>query len=280
MPKSKSQKERERKQRGNIFKWAAWGLSYWIVNTLFWPIGVFKWFLIYPIAKALGKIAQGIGEGLDTSQNLSKSTKQAIQEEVARQKAEKEKAAEEQEQLRRAEEEAKKAKAKLEQEKMQKGRTGIKDVDELLDTGWNILNEIHEQNLLIPNEDFTSTIDNLEIKIIRILKEVERDPGDATKVRKFMNYYLPTTLKMIKKYAELEQVKVSGENASYAKNKIEDAVKVVSSACDKQLEKLYHEEILDVTTDIQALEQMLKRDGFVDSEWEQIQKQNNTQGAH
>lgn len=280
MPKSKSQIKRDRKQRGNAFKWVAWGLSYMLVNAVFWPLGIFKWFILFPVAGAAGRFAQGIGEGLDTSHNQKKTTKQAIEEEVERQKAEQERKIQAEAERKRAEDEAKKAKEKLAKEKMQKGRTGIKDVDELLDTGWNILNDIHNQNLLIPDESFTATIDGLEIKIIRILKEVERDPADAAKVRKFMSYYLPTTLKMIKKYAELEKAKVSGENVSYAKKKIEDAVEVVSQACDKQLEMLYQEEILDVTTDIQALEQMLKRDGYVESEWEQIQRQNNTQGAN
>lgn len=280
MPKSKSQIYKEKKKRGQIFKWSAWGLTYWIANAILWPLGIFKWFIIFPVGATLGKIAQGLGEGLDISQNLSKSNKQLIEEEVARQKAEEEAKKHAEEQRLKAEEEAKLAQEKLNKEKMQQGRTGIKEVDDLLDAGWGTLNNIHEQNLLIPDEEFTSIIDELEAKIIMILKEVERDPSDAPKVRKFMNYYLPTTLKMLKKYAELEKAKVKGENIDYAKQKIEDAVKVVSSACDKQLEMLYQEEILDVTTDIQAMEQMLKRDGFVESEWEQIQKQNNTEGAH
>ena len=280
MPKSKSQIYKEKKKRGKIFKWSAWGLTYWIASAIFWPLGIFKWFIIFPVGATLGKIAQAFGEGLDTSKNLSKSNKQLIEEEVARQKAEEEAKKQAEEQRLKAEQEAKQAEEKLKKEKMQQGRTGIKEVDDLLDVGWETLNNIHEQNLLIPDEEFTSIIDELEAKIIRILKEVERDPSDAPKVRKFMNYYLPTTLKMLIKYAELEKAKVKGENIDYAKQKIEDAVKVVSSACDKQLEMLYQEEILDVTTDIQAMEQMLKRDGFVESEWDQIQKQNNTEGAH
>lgn len=280
MPRVSNKVKEQQKQRGKTFKWVAWGLTYVILNNWLWPFGVLKWFLVLPIAGVLGKIAEGIGEGIDTSKNLKKSNKQLIQEEVERQKAEEERKANIQQKSDELQEQIQKQRKKRSRPAKPYKSTGVQEVDELLDSGFDMLNDMNKHKEAIADIDFSNSIDSLETKIIRILKEVERDPRDASKARKFMNYYLPTTIKMIEKYSEIEHSQLSGQNAIYAKQKIIDAVEVVKKACDKQLDMLYQDDLLDITTDIQAMEQMLKRDGLIETEWDQIQKQNNTQGAN
>jgi len=83
-----------------------------------------------------------------------------------------------------------------------------------------------------------------------------------------MEYYLPTTLKMVKGYRMLDERGVTGQEAVNARSRIDDALGVVLQGCEKMLDKLYQDDVLDLTTDIDVLEQMLKRDGLTESDLE------------
>lgn len=80
-----------------------------------------------------------------------------------------------------------------------------------------------------------------------------------------MDYYLPTTLKMVKAYRTLGERNVSGAEAVQARKRIDDALGIVLGVA-KLLDNLYRDDVLDITTDIDVLEQMLKRDGLTEGE--------------
>lgn len=88
-----------------------------------------------------------------------------------------------------------------------------------------------------------------------------------------MDYYLPTTLKMVKGYRVLGERNVAGEDAAAARRRIDDALGVVLKGCQKMLDNLYRDDVLDITTDIDVLEQMLRRDGLTESELEKAAAQ-------
>ena len=87
-------------------------------------------------------------------------------------------------------------------------------------------------------------------------------PAKLSQIRKFMNYYLPTTLKLLNAYDRMDSTGVSGDNISGTKGKIEDMLTTICTAFDKQLDALYGEEALDISTDITVMEQMLAREGL------------------
>ena len=76
---------------------------------------------------------------------------------------------------------------------------------------------------------------------------------------------LPTTLKILHAYAQLEAQGIEGENISAAKDRIENMMDKVVEGFEKQLDKLFQDSTLDITTDVQVLEQMLNKDGLSDS---------------
>jgi hypothetical protein len=77
-----------------------------------------------------------------------------------------------------------------------------------------------------------------------------------------MDYYLPTPLKMLRGYRKMDERNISGHDAENVKEKIESAMDVVIGAFKKQLNTLYKDNILDISTDIDVLETMLKQDGL------------------
>ncbi len=144
--------------------------------------------------------------------------------------------------------------------------TGNPEVDALLQKGRDTIVEIREENRLIPDEGLSGKLDRLETLCGDIFKAVYDKPAKASQIRKFMDYYLPTTLKMVKAYRTLGENGVYGADAVAARRRIDDALGIVLKGCQKLLDNLYQNDVLDITTDIDVLEQMLKRDGLTESD--------------
>lgn len=144
--------------------------------------------------------------------------------------------------------------------------TGIADVDALLQKGREMITEIRTENAKIPDAGLTQKLNQLETMCSRIFQCVYEKPAKASQIRKFMDYYLPTTLKMVKAYRVLGERNLSSDETRQARQRIDSALGIVLTGCQKQLDNLYRDDVLDITTDIDVLEQMLKRDGFTDGE--------------
>ncbi len=157
--------------------------------------------------------------------------------------------------------------------------TGDPAADEVIRKGNEMMRQIREENDLIPDPALSRQMDDLERLCGQIFKTVAERPKKAPQIRRFMDYYLPTTLKMLKSYRVMDQREVTGQNAQDARSRIVKAMGVVLTACGKQLETLYHDDMLDVTTDIEVLEQMLKRDGLVDTDFSAMGKTADVPGA-
>lgn len=151
--------------------------------------------------------------------------------------------------------------------------TGNPEVDALLTKGREMIGEIHEQNKLIAEPSLNATLTKLENQCAEVFRVVYHKPGKATQIRKFMDYYLPTTLKLVKGYRMLGERNVAGAEAKAARQRIDEALGVVLKGCQKMLDNLYRDDVLDITTDIDVLEQMLKRDGLTESALELAARQ-------
>ncbi|MHC1785671.1 MAG: 5-bromo-4-chloroindolyl phosphate hydrolysis family protein [Christensenellales bacterium] len=140
--------------------------------------------------------------------------------------------------------------------------TGNEAVDKLVRRGQELLLAIRSENDQIPDEKLSQQIDQMEEVSGRIFRTVIEQPGKAPQIRRFMDYYLPTTQKMLTSYRKMAQRGVQGKEAEDLKEKIESAMGVVLSAFRKQLDTLYQNDILDISTDIDVLETMLRQDSL------------------
>ena len=100
----------------------------------------------------------------------------------------------------------------------------------------------------------------------KIFQAVRDDPDKLPQIRQFMNYYLPTTLKLLNTYDRMSGAGVSGENIDGTKEKVEDMLKTIVRAFEKQLDALYGADALDISTDIQVMETLLAREGLTEPE--------------
>ena len=128
----------------------------------------------------------------------------------------------------------------------------------------DILREIRQVNEEIPDAVMSAKIDRIEEITGKILKYQKSHPNKEGQLRSFLNYYLPTTLKILRAYAQLDAQGIEGENISAAKKRIEDMMDQVVSGFEKQLDKLFQDDAMDITSDVEVLENMLKKDGLSD----------------
>ena len=81
-------------------------------------------------------------------------------------------------------------------------------------------------------------------------------------LRQFLNYYLPTTLKILNAYAQMDAQGVEGENITAAKARIEGMMDKVVDGFEKQLDQLFQTDAMDIAADVEVLERMLEKDGL------------------
>lgn len=125
-----------------------------------------------------------------------------------------------------------------------------------------VLNEIRRLNDDIDDEVMSRKIDRIGEITGKIFAFQKQHPNRAGQLRSFLNYYLPTTLKILKAYARMEEQGIEGENIRSAKERIEGMMDKVVDGFEKQLDKLFQDDAMDIATDVQVLEQMLEKDGL------------------
>ena len=123
------------------------------------------------------------------------------------------------------------------------------------------LRDIRRANDRIADPAISAKIDRLEDLAGKIFRIVEEEPAKKAKASTFLNYYLPTTQKLLDSYADFEEAGVSGGNVSQAKQRIADTMDKIVAGFERQLDQLYQSDAMDVDSDIRVMEQMLRRDG-------------------
>ena len=142
--------------------------------------------------------------------------------------------------------------------------TGSVDADQVLNEGQGYLRQIRADNEVIRNDSVSASLESIESSMTKIFAYVEEKPGKAQRVRKLLRYYLPTLTKLTGFYAKLEKQGIEGENITQSKARIDENLKILAKAFEKQLDVLFADEALDVTTDMQVLENMLRSEGLVE----------------
>ena len=121
----------------------------------------------------------------------------------------------------------------------------------------------------LPGEEITRKLSRLETIITRIFQEVEKQPELASYLRRFMNYYLPTTRKLVDAYREIELDSFRTEQNEKTKKEIEDTLDTINQAFEKLLNSFFEERAMDISSDISVLHSMLAQEGLTQGAFEQ-----------
>ncbi len=142
-----------------------------------------------------------------------------------------------------------------------------------------IVEAIRQADVDIDDEAMSEKIRRMQTITAAIFREVEAHPEKKNQIDRFLNYYLPTTLKLLNNYARIEEQGVTGQNMAKAKADIERIADTLVEGYEKQLDTLYRAEALDIAGDVSVIENMMKRDGLTGSK-DFSPGQGETMGGH
>lgn len=150
-------------------------------------------------------------------------------------------------------------------EEARKPKTQLsEDVKKVIEEGDRYIEEIRRSNDAIPGVEISNKIYHLENVIRRIFQRVEKHPELINDLHKFMDYYLPTTMKLLNAYEELDKQDMLGENIKTAKQEIENTLDTINVAFENLLDSFYKETAWDVSSDISVLKTMFAQEGLTE----------------
>ena len=138
------------------------------------------------------------------------------------------------------------------------------EVDPIVEEGNKALSEMGRLYLSIKDPEIRSKINEIMRVTDKIVQDAISDPTDIPKIKKFMNYYLPTTIKLLNAYDRMGSQGIEGENIDRSMKSISEMLDAAIAAYKKQLDSLFANQALDIETDIAVMNSMLDREGLSD----------------
>ncbi|MDO4458823.1 MAG: 5-bromo-4-chloroindolyl phosphate hydrolysis family protein [Clostridia bacterium] len=163
----------------------------------------------------------------------------------------------------RARQEAEEARVRAETTVKQ---TGNPEIDKVIDEGNRYIIALREANAEIPGEGISMSIDRIENACLNIFEYIRDNPTKPPEIKKFMNYYLPTTLKLLNHYKKLDSQTVKGETIASTMFAIEGMMVTIATAFEKKLDQLFESDSMDIQADIEVFENILAQEGLTDAD--------------
>lgn len=136
------------------------------------------------------------------------------------------------------------------------------DIDPIVEEGNRALSEMGRLYLSIKDNDVRMKINEIMRITDKITQDAIEDPSDIPQIKKFMNYYLPTTIKLLNAYDRMSAQGIEGDNLDKSMKSINEMLDAAIEAYKKRLDSLFENQALDIETDIKVLNTMLAREGL------------------
>ena len=136
------------------------------------------------------------------------------------------------------------------------------DIDPIIEEGNRALSEMGRLYMSIKNSEVRMKINEIMRITDKITQDAIEDPSDIPQIKKFMNYYLPTTIKLLNSYDRMSAQGIEGENLDKSMKSINEMLDAAIDAYKKRLDSLFENQALDIETDIKVMNTMLAREGL------------------
>lgn len=136
------------------------------------------------------------------------------------------------------------------------------EIDSIIADGNRAISEMGRLYASIDHPEIKRKINELMRISDKIIQDAIHDPSDVPQIRKFLDYYLPTTIKLLNAYDRMDSQGIEGENIDKSKDSILEMLDTAIEAFKKQLDSLFANQALDIETDIDVMNTMLKREGL------------------
>lgn len=136
------------------------------------------------------------------------------------------------------------------------------EVQAVIQEGRTALKEMGRLYASIPNPEIRSRINELMSVSDKIIRDAIDDPADVPQIRKFLDFYLPTTIRLLNAYDRMSAQEFGGENITGSMQRIEEMLDTTIAAYKKQLDALFANQAADIQMDIDTMNTMLAREGL------------------
>ena len=136
------------------------------------------------------------------------------------------------------------------------------EIDPIVEEGNRALSEMGRLYMSIKDTEVRKKINELMRITDKITQDAIADPSDIPQIKKFMNYYLPTTIKLLNAYDRMSSQGIEGENLDKSMKNINEMLDAAIVAFKKRLDSLFEDQALDIETDIKVMNTMLAREGL------------------
>jgi len=146
-------------------------------------------------------------------------------------------------------------------------RTGDDRIDTLLSEGERAVAEMRRLRNAVQDGPVRGKVDEIAFVTDKIFKKLIDDPNDYKQVKRFADFYLPATIKLLHTYDRFGQSGTSGENIGGTMERIDTALDTILVSYKKFFDSLFEYQAIDIETDIRVLETMLRKEGLMNSEF-------------
>ena len=146
------------------------------------------------------------------------------------------------------------------------------ELSSVIELGEKYVSEIESINYSLRGNNICTKLDQMLTIIRNIFDNIKNNPDNLPLVKKFLNHYLPTTLKLVKAYKDLNDQSIEGENIRKAKEEIEKSIDLINTAFKNLLDDLFEDIVLDVSSDISVLETLFSQEGLTEDDFKKKNK--------
>ena len=147
------------------------------------------------------------------------------------------------------------------------------EAKKIVEEGLLYMGRIRAANDEIGDQEISDELYHLETTMKRIIEQIRKDPSSAPNLRRLMVYYLPTTMKLLEAYIELDRQPVAGENIASTKQEIKEALGTINTAFENLLDGLFQDMAWDISSDISVMKTMMAQDGLTGDQIRRAAKQ-------
>lgn len=147
-------------------------------------------------------------------------------------------------------------------EKEQEVKVGNRNIKEVLTKAKNDVNSIRQLINQVDDRELQVNIQDICITSDRIINTVGANPSKLKRCENFFDYYLPITLKIVKRYDDIENQRLTSSDSTKFMTQTKALIKETKHAFEKQLSSLYQSEIVDIDAEMKVFDMMLKADGL------------------
>lgn len=156
------------------------------------------------------------------------------------------------------------AKARELEEKLQNASDEQKEIYRIKKEGQDYLQQLTDIKSRISSSEVRGKIERMEVLAARIFVCASEHPESISRTDKLFKYYFPSVMKLLNVYKDMEKQPIQGENIKKAQREIEESLDTINQALEKLFDEMFQNVAMDISSDIQVLEVMLKQDGLTE----------------